>query len=855
MRSSFRGCSNSAYPAAVVAAASIPRCQRCGRRADPVPSGWEWGGVAFRGHPPDCTASDELSGTPLIDQFLRWYFDLEPGLTPAGVSWLARDTVSGRFWIVLLILFAIGIVGLAYCRETRHLRRPMPIVLLSLRVVASLLLLLMLSGLGLQLTRTGLPTLIVMVDTSASMDLRDAYSAEQRQALRPHLTAADKVSRLELVQSVLTEPQNGLLAALAERYRIALYEFRETAIPLAQPSTPPRNASGEEDPVTGLTNAVRQFQADGLATRPRQSIEKVFEDFRGSRPAAMVVWTDGVATESNEDRLSRIAEAARRREIPLFPIGTGRGAAERDLAILDVAVDRIAFVDDPLAFRARVQTTGGLGGRGQVILRRSNDDRALVTEEMALPEGDGVESIELVYVPREAGEQEFTIEVIPLSGEADVGNNSTVVSVSVRDDPLRVLLVERTPRWEFRHLKAELERDQTLDVDTYLHSADLEYAREDRTALPRLPRDDEALDGYDVVIWGDLDPDQVSNEFMARLRTHVAEDGGGVLFIAGPRHLPSSYLSTPFLELFPVELAADGTIPVTFDGGARVMRTVEGRVDPLTGASGAGPTRLWQDPPPVYSCVTVERSKAGAQTLVEARGDRSAVRRPLIVRQRFGAGQVVMHLTDELWRWRSVDEGAAYRQYWRQAIRQLGKGKRAGAIARVELVTDRASYPPGAPVVLRVRSSDEMLWSGRDELPVLISGPSNSSETVVLKRGKDGFEATFHPKRTGPYAAHLSFPEDPGTSLSASWQVIEMDREREVTQIDRQDLIRAAESSGGAYFDVWNAGSVIGELPRGETSSLTRSETLPLWNRWELIGLFCAVLFTEWVLRKQLRLV
>ena len=78
--------------------------------------------------------------------------------------------------------------------------------------------------------------------------------------------------------------------------------------------------------------------------------------------------------------------------------------------------------------------------------------------------------------------------------------------MSIRDVKTRVLLADHSPRWEFRYVKHLLERESTVELHTVLQEADIEYSAEDETALEHFPvRRDELLK-YDVVIFGDLDP-------------------------------------------------------------------------------------------------------------------------------------------------------------------------------------------------------------------------------------------------------------------------------------------------------------------------------------------------------------
>ncbi|MEZ6143903.1 MAG: hypothetical protein R3B91_00430 [Planctomycetaceae bacterium] len=52
---------------------------------------------------------------------------------------------------------------------------------------------------------------------------------------------------------------------------------------------------------------------------------------------------------------------------------------------------------------------------------------------------------------------------------------------------------------------------------------------------------------------------------------------------------------------------------------------------------------------------------------------------PVIVSQRYGAGQVLFHASDELWRWRERVEDRYYGRYWLQMVRYLSRSKLRGS--------------------------------------------------------------------------------------------------------------------------------------------------------------------------------
>src|SRR5205085_6403709 len=115
-------------------------------------------------------------------------------------------------------------------------------------------------------------------------------------------------------------------------------------------------------------------------------------------------------------------------------------------------------------------------------------------------------------------------------------NNRIERSVYVREAKLiKVLYVEGYARYEYRFVKNLLEREsdrdarnKTIDLKVLLLDADGEYASEDKSALADFPTKEE-LNGYDVVLFGDVDPKdrKIGASNLQHLADFVKERGGG----------------------------------------------------------------------------------------------------------------------------------------------------------------------------------------------------------------------------------------------------------------------------------------------------------------------------------------
>ncbi len=65
---------------------------------------------------------------------------------------------------------------------------------------------------------------------------------------------------------------------------------------------------------------------------------------------------------------------------------------------------------------------------------------------------------------------------------------------------------------------------------------------------------------------------------MEMLHEFVQRKGGGIAFLAGPRHMPLAYRDTPLAKLFPIELdsASAPSSPVDLAAGFQLRPTRRG---------------------------------------------------------------------------------------------------------------------------------------------------------------------------------------------------------------------------------------------------------------------------------------
>ena len=222
----------------------------------------------------------------------------------------------------------------------------------------------------------------------------------------------------------------------------------------------------------------------------------------------------------------------------------------------------------------------------------------------------------------------------------------------------------------------------------------------------------------------------------------------------------------------------------------------------------------------------------------------------LIVEQRFGAGKVLFQATDELWRLRYLTQDKFYGRYWLQTLRYLTRS--VGEDDLGELITNRRVYERGEPVQVRLKTA---LASPEMSPRVSITGPAAfTRELIASKLHPELFTAELTGLPTGNYQVVWQVP-DSTVSLSADFRVQLARQELKDRNMNRSELSRVAEQTGGRFAEISSARRLAEQIPPGQKILLEALAPQPLWNRWELLVLIFGLLTGEWILRKRYQLV
>lgn len=792
------------------------------------------------------------------------------GISPSqgDESVLARLELVRPLSSTFTLFVAIGSAAVVfYCYfPAKETSRPYRFILAALRLLIVAMVVLMVGELSITLKRAGLPSIVVLVDDSESMNISDRYSdpvfaatlAERvrryrvaKQGPGQAVSADSKLvepTRLDAVRALLLEDDASFLRRLTERnYHLRVFAVSDAA----------RQLPLDDD---ALRKGLDELQAGGKTTRLGDGLRTALEELRGQPISAVVLLSDGVNTAGAD--LAETAAAAAERNVALLTIGLGETKKSVDVELTDLKTRDYVMVNDLVSFDFTLTGRGSAGRSVDVTLREASAPAPLATKTLKLGEDDVGQAVRLTYRPTKTGTFRYLVEAKPLEGEASQADNRLEATIEVRTDKVEVLLVQSYPNFEYRYLKHMLSRDETVHLSCVLQEADQDYPRIDASVSTIFPVTLDELLKFDVVVFGDVDPEFLGASALTHLRDFVLEKGRGVVFTAGPRYMPMAYRGTVLADLLPIDWSKT-SLPSSESAskeGTAIRLTADATEEPIFQLDDTSERSklVWTTLAPIYWMLETEKRKS-AQTMLESsdRKTRDGTPLPLVLFQRAGRGMILFHTTDETWRWRWRVGDLYFARYWVQALRQLALAKGSGRLATLRVGKDE--YEVGKPVGVEIRFQDERLVPADGEVNVVIESDGRPDRAVKLTQRRNlrnMFEATVTGLAEGKYHARFSGTLNGAEARSApppsnDFVVASLRAETMPLEADHAYLVAASTAGKGTFFRYQDAASVVDRLPRGR---LLPTEPLPpvsLWNKWFALLLFTLLAVSEWLLRKR----
>lgn len=822
------------------------------------------------------------------------------GVKAAGIQRLSGVSIyfqnrGAIGWVILFALLLGALSWWTYAHTERKLTQAKRRLLTTLRTSLFLLILIALLRPVLSFTLEGgvKKMLVLLLDTSASMKIQDPRRSDddiKRAAIGKgtienlsqslddkHRAEVQLISRNDLLKDTLQNQSLKLLPGLRAFCDVSALGFGQSVMPLTVTGT----GGGDAKSAAAPDEWVKTISASSPQTAIGDAIREVLSNKRGQPLAGIFLATDGANNVGSPP--IEAATFAGQENVPLYIYGVGI-LSPRDIIVGNLFAQDVVFIKDQAQATVRVR---GQGMSGQHALLELKLGGQKVAEKEIVFSGDEEMVVPLNFLPQSTGEFDLTAEIAPQDDEAVKDNNSVTQRIRVTDSKIKVLLVEQSPRWEFRYLMAILARDRRVDLKCVLFEADQTQEDDEHSPFLReFPADKDALLKYDLLILGDVDVKYFSPVQQGLVSDFVSKFGGACIFVAGKKFNPATYRKTVFENMLPVEVSASFS-DVSQSAGTKPVHlelTMQGRSNPMFRLSPKEEENMaiWKKFPSIYWESRVGRAKPGAQVLMvdsDPVKETRTGKMPVIASQQFGLGQTLYIGIDGLWRWR-MNTGAQYHSlFWSQIVQKMALVKLIGGAKKTQLTVDKQQYTVGERVNIYARIYNENFEPVKDQnvdgIYTISSGADKSAaqsdkQDLQLRSVADQpgmFNGDFVATTPGNYKFNVK--SDPKTVID--FAVVQPSFELGETAMNEAGLKEMASASGGLFFREEDLGEAVQKIRKhaesvaagamdskgksagkmGKGEGIGTVVDAELWSSPAYFILILAIGATEWILRKR----
>ena len=744
--------------------------------------------------------------------WFEFFFKHQPIVYERGT--LAFQLLENRALFAFFVI-AAG-VGAYFLYRTVQSRSSWGMIVLRGLTFAVLLFILMRPVLNISTVLPQESYMAVIVDNSQSMQIQD----EGQQ------------SRADLLMAEFESSQ--FFSNLAEKFQVRLYRFDQEAERI-------------ED--------LNRMTFNGTRTRMESAMELLYQELGTVPLSGIVLVTDGVDNASEEwtEAVSRIQA----RGIPIYTVGVGEEAIDRDAELTQVSTPRESLNDATAVAEVSFRSEGLAGRRATLHVRENGV--LLKSEEVTLPRDGEIGKATIDLPVRNEGSRvfEFSLEA---QDDRIAENNVLQSLIEVSNEQPKILYIEGEPRWEYRFIRRALEDDPNVQLVTLLRTSPNKFYRQgiedEETLAEGFPTTREELFEYKGLILGSIEATFFTQDQLQMIVDFVSQRGGGFMMLGGRNSFSAGrYQNTPVADILPVRLS-DAESDFVVDN-LWVELSDYGRSHQLMKLNPGGDENVveWDELPALTEFNRVDEAKVGAIVLANAQTESTGRDRPvLLAYQRYGRGRAMAFTSSSSWRWQmEMDhEDMTHELFWRQMLRWLV----SSSPDPVEANAEKDSYVPGESIRLFADISDASFerMNNADVVGRVIDPDGNSQllrfEWTGLQDGT--YQAMMSGSVSGIYTLEVD-ADYGGTGIGNSESTFQV-RDRPIefynAALDSRFLESVAEQSGGRYYRL----SELGNLPEdaiyveGESSIIEGRE---LWDVPLLFMLLTLALGAEWFWRKQ----
>ena len=219
-------------------------------------------------------------------------------------------------------------------------------------------------------------------------------------------------------------------------------------------------------------------------SQPKTNLSAVLDyarnDLRGRNIGGLILASDGMYNLGQNPiyALSGL-------NFPIFPIALGDTSKRKDISLVDVFHNDIAYLGDKFIVQADVKASSCLGDGTSISLFSydGNRPKRLARQDITINTSDYFQTFSFTIEPEKAGVQKYSIVVDPVPNETTNSNNSKTFYIDVINARKKILIAGGAPHPDITAFKQVLNNNKNYEVDVILA----------RDALPNIATYDLAI--------------------------------------------------------------------------------------------------------------------------------------------------------------------------------------------------------------------------------------------------------------------------------------------------------------------------------------------------------------------------
>ncbi len=615
------------------------------------------------------------------------------------------------------------------------------------------------------------------------------------------LLAVDDSESLSLTPDSVLEDLQGLPLEIENR----LAEFDHIQLKFGE-NVQPLDSMSFEEPKTNISSVLDYVQ----------------KDLRGRNVGGVILVSDGLYNLGQNP-----AYALSGLNTPIFPIALGDTSKRKDLSLVEVFHNDIAYKGDKFVVQVDCKAISCKGSTSSLSIYsyEGNNPKRVDQKQMGIDDESYFQTFEFLVDAKKEGVQKFLVSAESLQGETTTSNNSQVFYIDIIDARKKILIAGGAPHPDITAIKQSLTNNDQYEVDIVL------------------PRDKlNSLESYDLVILHQLPFKKSKAGFLDDLM----ESSIPKLFITGLETNFATFNEVQnSLRINPKRGNANAVTP-KFNPNFNVFTYSEESAESLAKY------------PPLETVFAEFNVTSGGQSLFYQKIGDVDTEYPLVLTGRTTENIRTAYLLGEgFWRWRLYEYG---REEEKEPANEL-----LSQIVQYLSVSDdkrrfrtqmgKNVYDESESLTLRAEFYNQNYQLINDP-DAFLEVESGAGESYQYTLGKENNYYTlnlgFLPKGEYNYTAYLNEDGERFTS-SGRFVVKEIQLELFKTRADHNLMQLLARETGGHMIQLDSLAKGLEKIRSSETAKpilYSQPTTRSLINLTWVFALLIALLAIEWFIRR-----